>query len=145
MGDLDYRAYYDLENYLFNEVRGRFEANGQIDAFDFFCIVIWKANRAKSRISGLLLGKANSLEGAVTDLTSKIAAQKNNKSKLKLMISGWGFRLPMASAVLTVLYPKDFTVYDFRVCDLLEQLPLARHTAGPARKAVSAKGYHEFR
>jgi hypothetical protein len=35
------------------------------------------------------------------------------------MIEEWGFRLPMASAILTVLYPKDFTVYDNRVCDAL--------------------------
>jgi hypothetical protein len=28
----------------------------------------------------------------------------------------WGFRLPTASAILTVLYPNDFTVYDSRVC-----------------------------
>lgn len=31
----------------------------------------------------------------------------------------WGFRLPMASAILTVLYPDDFTVYDYRICECL--------------------------
>jgi hypothetical protein len=31
----------------------------------------------------------------------------------------WGFRLPTTSAVLTVLYPDDFTVYDDRVCKQL--------------------------
>lgn len=30
-----------------------------------------------------------------------------------------GFRLPMASAIATVLYPNDFTVYDIRVCEML--------------------------
>ena len=30
-----------------------------------------------------------------------------------------GFRLPMASAILTVLFPEEFTVYDIRVCDSL--------------------------
>jgi hypothetical protein len=31
----------------------------------------------------------------------------------------WGFRLPTASAILTVLYPEEFTVYDARVCEVL--------------------------
>ena len=32
----------------------------------------------------------------------------------------WKLRLPTASAVLTVLYPEDFTVYDQRVCKMLD-------------------------
>jgi hypothetical protein len=39
--------------------------------------------------------------------------------RLKLMMKEWGFRLPTASAILAVLYPKEFTVYDFRVCNAL--------------------------
>ena len=31
----------------------------------------------------------------------------------------WAFRLPTASAILTVLYPDVFTVYDRRVCKVL--------------------------
>ena len=31
----------------------------------------------------------------------------------------WGFLLPMASAILAILYPKEFTVYDRRVCECL--------------------------
>ena len=31
----------------------------------------------------------------------------------------WGFLLPTASAILTVLYPDTFTVYDTRVCQVL--------------------------
>lgn len=48
---MDYRAFYHLESYLFNTVRIRFLENGFLDAFDFFCIVIWKANRSKSKIA----------------------------------------------------------------------------------------------
>jgi hypothetical protein len=32
----------------------------------------------------------------------------------------WGLRLPMASAILTILYPEDFTVSDVRVCQMLQ-------------------------
>lgn len=41
------------------------------------------------------------------------------KQRLAVLIDGWGFRLPMASAILSVLYPDDFTVYDVRVCGVL--------------------------
>lgn len=38
------------------------------------------------------------------------------------MGSRWKFRLPMASAILTALHPDDFIVYDYRVCEQLQQL-----------------------
>jgi hypothetical protein len=31
----------------------------------------------------------------------------------------WGFYLPIASAILTVLWPEEFTIFDVRVCDEL--------------------------
>ena len=36
-----------------------------------------------------------------------------------MLLTNWGFLLPTASAILTVLYPDIFTVYDSRVCDTL--------------------------
>jgi hypothetical protein len=62
MPDIDYRIYYDLEQYLFRDVNSHFTDNQKLDAFDFFCIVIWKANRAKSRVASLLLKKFDDLE-----------------------------------------------------------------------------------
>ena len=52
---MDFRKYYHLESYLFDEVRPRFLEQGYLTAFDFFCIVIWKANRSKSNIARMLL------------------------------------------------------------------------------------------
>jgi hypothetical protein len=123
MTDVNYRDYYDLETYLFSDVTSRFERNRRLDAFDFFCIVIWKANRAKSKVASRLLKKngGNDLEKAVADLTRKLAAAEDRKTRLQILISDWEFRLPMASAILTVLYPREFTVYDIRVCDLLRK------------------------
>jgi len=54
---VDGLRYYDLEAYLFEDVHKRFKTEGSIGAFDFFSIVIWKANRAKSRIAKRLLSK----------------------------------------------------------------------------------------
>lgn len=117
----DFRAYYDLETYLFETVTARFQANGELSAFDFFCVVIWKANRAKSKIAKRLVssGKYADLEAAVRALTMQISAAQPAREKLRILIESWGFLLPMASAILTVLYPDEFTVYDERVCDQL--------------------------
>jgi hypothetical protein len=60
----DYLKYYDLEKYLFEDVRQRFHKEGKLDAFDLFSIVIWKANRSKSRLAHRLAKKAGTLEAA---------------------------------------------------------------------------------
>ena len=116
----DYRAYYDLETYLFGTVTQRFRDWGYLAARDFFCIVIWKANRAKSRVAATLQTRAKAdLETAVYRLTTGLADLPAGEARLRYLIEAWGLRLPMASAILTVLYPDEFTVYDVRVCDTL--------------------------
>ena len=118
----DYRKLYDLENYLFEEVSRRFSELGYLEAFDFFCIVIWKANRAKSKIAKRLLRKGHpDLDSAVIALTKSLANAADDKTRMEILIVEWGFRLPMASAILTVLYPMSFTIYDVRVCDVLKR------------------------
>jgi hypothetical protein len=57
----DERKYYYLEDYLFSEVRSRFHKQGYLSAEDFFCIVIWKANRAKSKVAARLLSMGKQL------------------------------------------------------------------------------------
>ncbi|MBI4322209.1 MAG: hypothetical protein HY675_27265 [Chloroflexi bacterium] len=117
---MDYRAFYHLEDYLFDTVRIRFREQGYLSAFDFFCIVIWKANRAKTKMARRLKSKGHvSLDSAVQALTSGIARKGSAKERLRYMLEEWGFYLPMASAILTVLYPEEFTVYDSRVCNQL--------------------------
>ena len=120
MSATDYRKYYYLERYLFDEVTVRFEKEKSLTAFDFFCIIIWKANRAKSKVAERLLSQGfDDLDRAVSSLMNAIATAQDDKAKLRVLIADWGFRLPMASAILTVLYPTVFTIYDVRVCDVL--------------------------
>ena len=118
---MDHSKYYDLEHYLFQDVTKRFNDNGFIEAFDFFCIIIWKANRAKSKIAKKLIevSKSEDLDIICKNLTSQIYNSKSKKERLKILLDDWKFRLPMASAILTVLYPDLFTVYDYRVCKIL--------------------------
>jgi hypothetical protein len=115
-----YCKYYDLENYLFNEISPQFQRTNQLSTFDFFCIIIWKANRAKSKIAGKLLEQGYSkLDEAVSALIQQVVAAESSKEKMRVLLETWKFYLPMASAILTVLYPHEFTVYDIRVCDVL--------------------------
>lgn len=110
-------ALYDLEGFIFNDVAGRYHAGEPVSAFDFFCIVIWKANRAKSKIAKRLLAKsgASDLDLAVATLIREVREAPSHEERLRVLISDWGFLLPMASSILTVFYPEDFTVYDYRV------------------------------
>ncbi|MHA1756922.1 MAG: hypothetical protein ACTSVV_09140 [Promethearchaeota archaeon] len=118
----DYSKYHDLEKYLFKDVSQKFKKEGCLNASDFFCIVIWKANRSKTKIKKKLLklsGKKN-IDKICKELTLEIARQKSDEDKMKLLLEKWKFRLPMATAILTVLYPKNFTVYDVRVREQLK-------------------------
>ena len=119
---VDYKKYYDLESYLLTEVKDNLKTNGFLTAEEFFCIIIWKANRSKSKIKARLerLNKDKDIQEAVREITANLFKKESSKEKLLYLISECGFRLPMASAILTVLYPEEFTVYDVRVCDMLK-------------------------
>lgn len=115
----NYLKFYDLESYALTDVRYSFNQNGYLSAFDFFCIIIWKANRAKTKIAQRLLKLNPDLNQIVHDLTNQIFIAHESRQRMKTLICDYGFRLPMATAILTILYPETFTVYDMRVCDTL--------------------------
>jgi len=119
----DYLQLYEQEKYLFDTVNHSFITNHYLTAFDFFLIVIWKSNRSKSYIANLLIENGNQqrmdLELIVKDLTINIYNATDDKERMRILIEDWKFRLPMASAILTVLYPNNFTIYDTRVCGQL--------------------------
>ncbi len=122
---MDYRQYYHLEAYLFGTVTQRFHERGFLNAFDLFSIVVWKSNRSKSYFARRLIGQSGTenLEEAARQLTKGIAHERGPKERLQYLLgSSWGLLLPTASAILTVLYPEEFTMYDERVCEQLEKL-----------------------
>jgi len=122
---MDYGQFYDLESYLFKTVSDKFREQGFLCAFDFFCIIIWKANRAKSKIAQKIMDissdslSGGSLEERVHYLTKTLSERQTPKDRLRYLLNDLKFRLPMASAILTVLYPDEFTIYDVRVCNQL--------------------------
>ncbi len=141
--EVDFRQFYDLERYLFETVRPRFIEKGKLSAFDFFCIIIWKSNRSKSKIAKRLLKQGyETLDAVVLDLTRGLAQQSTPKDKLHYLWKAWGFRLPIASAILTVLYPGEFTVYDKRVCNVLGTF---HDLAGCTKFEDLWAGYEDFR
>lgn len=147
----DYLRFYDMEKYLFEEVNKRFHEAHYIDAFDFFCIVIWKANRAKSKIARRLLARdefgRHDLNEIVQSLTSSLYEAATPEQKMKILFEKWGFALPMATAILTVLWPEYFTIYDYRVCEqILEFKKIAFQNLGNKSNFVEIwKGYQEFK
>jgi hypothetical protein len=142
---IDPGHYYDLEAYLLDEVRPRFAAAGYLSAFDFFSIIIWKANRAKSHVARRLLRAdpegRTSLEPIVRDLTRALHQAPDDEARMRVLVEDWGFALPMASAVLTILWPDRFTVYDVRVCG---QLGRFRELAGKSNFARVWPGYCDY-
>jgi len=117
---MDYKKYYNLEQYLLEDVRENFRERGYLKPDEFFCIIIWKANRSKTKIKARMKRFGKDLDAAVCKVTSELFKQENPKEKLRYLMTQCGFRLPMASAILTILYPDEFTVYDVRVCDMLK-------------------------
>ena len=115
---MDFIKYYFLEEYLFKEVRNNFQKRGYLTPKEFFCIVIWKSNRAKTAIKKKLSGMGK-LDKVIRELTHDIYNNKD-KSKLSILKNKWRFNLPMATAILTVLYPKKFTIKDIRVLNQLK-------------------------
>lgn len=119
---MDYRKLYNREEYIFDDINNRFRDDKFLSAEDFFFIVIWKSNRAKSTISNLITNGNHDgaiLKDKVKELTSAIYLASSSKDKMNILYD-WGFSLPMASAILTALYPQDFTVYDMRICKMLD-------------------------
>lgn len=109
---MDYIEYYFIEERFFLEIYKFFHREKYLTPKHFFSIIIWKRNASKVIIKEKL-GKP--LGVAIKNLTKKIALAKSKEGRLEILIKQPGFKLAMASAVLTVLYPDDFTVYDYRV------------------------------
>ena len=116
--NVNYEKFYDLESFLFKDVTEFFKSNGYINGVQFYCILIWKAERAKFKNARKILKKdeSKSFDENIKTLTREIHGAKSDLDKIKILFD-WDFWLATASAILTVLYPERFTVYDFRVVE----------------------------
>ena len=116
---LDQTHFYSPENTLFPELAARFERTGQLTAEELYLILDWKAARARTRHLRRLT-KGRTFSRAADDLARAVHGAPDDEDRLKLLLAEpWSFALPTATAILTVLYPDRFTVYNIRVCDAL--------------------------
>jgi len=144
INDNGYRSFYDLNEYVFTDLHKRFLETGSLGAFDFFCIIIWKANRAKSKIAKKLIGKYNSLEDGARTITSYLSNENLNDYERFSYLIKTGFRLPMLSAILTALYPDRFLVYDNRICEHPEMVDFKNLANGIADITRYYAGYRNY-
>ena len=113
----DYRRYYNLESYLFEEVGPKFREHGHLSVYDFFCVLAWINSHWKSRIMTLLRTKGEKSLGVTVEKLAKELWKKHSaKDQLAYLMEEWRLGLPVASAILSVLRPDDFIIYDRRVC-----------------------------
>ena len=66
---VDYLKYYDLEKYLFGDVRETYNRKDTIHPVDYYVILIWKANRAKNKTRDSLARTAGDFADAVKQIT----------------------------------------------------------------------------
>src|SRR3989344_9092532 len=119
MKDLEkYLKYYWLENYLFDNVNKNFHTRGHLNPEEFFAIVIWKRNASKTKI----LNGIKKTGRTICEITSKISAAKTREQRLNALLVPKipNIHIAFASAILTVCYPNDFTIADYRTCASLK-------------------------
>lgn len=112
-------AYYSPETLVFPAIAQSFADTGTLDPMAFYLILDWKAPRARTRHRSRLARIGGSFNAAVNQIAADLRGATGPEQQLGLLLTKWGFRLPTASAILTVLYPEKFTIYDIRVCDAL--------------------------
>ena len=115
---IEYERFYNLERYLFEDVTEFFQVNGYLSGVQFYCILIWKADRAKTYNAQKIMDKDRSkmFDENVKTLTGEINRAHSDLERIKILFD-WKFWPATASAILTVLYPQRFTVYDYRVVE----------------------------
>ena len=128
---------YDLEGYLFNRVSKWFEQQGTLSDYDFYAIVIWKSNRAKTKVKRGLSEAGTT----VSSLMREVYEAKRQEDKVDVLLIIWGIGLAMASAILTVCYPEKFTVLDYRAWQTLRHNSVADL---PERYPQSSADYLEY-
>lgn len=119
MSAMTFRKYYNLERYLFDEVGPQYRRTGKLEPIDLYFILSWKASRAKNKSKNRLIEKAGTFEKATRAIAGALRAANSDDERLMRLMDDWGFRLPTATAILSVLYPRTYTVYDVRVCSEL--------------------------
>ena len=109
---------YDLEHYLFRRVSAQFKERHTLEPYDFYAIVVWKSNRAKTKVKNGLLAARKS----VNELMKEVSQADTHADKVDILVEVDGIGLAIASAILAVCYSDYFTVLDYRAWQTLQSL-----------------------
>lgn len=119
MGNLrEYRKYYFIESYLFEEVTENFQRERSLTTEEFLSIVIWKRRASVSKIIKGVINSGRSVEEIIRTVDQK----GSREEQLRELCSIKGIGIAIASAILTVCYPKIFTVLDYRALNSLRNI-----------------------
>jgi hypothetical protein len=82
----------------------------------------------------------------VRKLTEDVAQVGTPEARMRVLIEKWKFALPMAAAILTILYPEEFTIYDVRVAGVIDEEHQAKlvHLGNRTAFASLWPGYCEY-
>lgn len=107
---------------MFGEIHQNFQDKGYLTPEELFAIVIWKSNRAKTKVLNGFLELTRNIE----QITKSFSIQSDREKVLTLNSIG-GIGVPIASAILAVCYPDRFTVVDYRAKESLKKLSITVH------------------
>ncbi len=114
----EYLKYYWLETEYLEEVRLNFLQRGYLTAKELCTIVAWKNPKFGIR----KLSRELLTDVGAEKLTRSISGASTREERLHVLLytedtktKRKGIKLATASAILTILYPEEYTVYDIRV------------------------------
>ncbi len=110
----NYLDLYNIEEYLFKVIGPRIRERGFVEFDDFYQICMWKSARQKQNY----LKNKNAIE----DISRKAFAEKDELLKMKQLLELKGVGIPMASAILTIVFPDKYAVIDVRCIQMLNKL-----------------------
>ena len=113
-------GYTFLEEYLFNDIHKNFQKRGWLTPEEFLAIVIWKRSTSKTNITKSIKPSGKSVE----DITRNVAKAESRETKILILTSIKFIGIAIASAILTVLYPNEFTIIDVRARNSLKRMSI---------------------
>ncbi len=104
---------YDTERYLFYVIGPKAKKRGYLTFDEFYKICMWKSARQKNNY---LKNK-----DIVEKVTKKVFAEKEESKKIEILCKFNGVSIKTASAILTVVFPKEYGIIDERCLDVLNK------------------------
>ena len=119
---------------LMNELNG-VKKRGSFTKDEFLKMGMWKSPRPKWHY-------LNNSEKEIISVSKKVIATKNDQTRAELLTSLQGVAIPTASAILTLIYPKNYGVIDIRVWQVLYLYGSVK--TKPNGKSLNSNDWHNY-